>query len=832
MAKKYDSYTYRAGKQVKLRKSQDEIVIRQRPEQIKTIEDGIPGKYKQISSHSTRITTPANELENVMTRARAVAPTHHAYYEENGDTAFQITDRFFARFKHPPTDEQLSAFIARYALILCHTYTEQDFLFQLTNHTGMNPVKLVVKLNEEDDQIESAEHDLNHLTTKYAVPIPTDPDYFRQWHLHTNYNHQDYDHRACSMCEEAWQVLDNVGSASVTVAISDDGCRLDHSDFDSLGKFTAWGYFSEQRLITQDDIDADPSAMYQAGANHGTSCAGVVAGEIDATLTVGAAPGCRLLPIKFESSGPSLYISSSRMLKALDYIADKADVMSNSWGGVPVNVWPTIVVTRITELAQTGGPRGKGIVFLWAAGNENCPINHNSNQDVPYSTGIGWQGDTPVWVGVETARTFENNLVGVPGLAHVAAIASTARRSHYSNYGTGIAICAPTSNVHTYSRMQVRGLGITTTTGASPDVTFFFGGTSSATPLVAGIAALTISANPNLTAEEVLSILKQSASKNLDFTDYPKTPTAPYDPDTSWDVSPIAPFSDGAFVDNGNEDGSWSPWFGHGRIDARAAVSAALNLASHDGAANFSQDSVPNISIPDNNADGISNIINCGKDFNIETVKVNVDVTHTYAGDLKVSLISPSGTTVVLHDRFGGSTHDIHSEFDFLSVPLLNNFSGETSRGAWTLWVQDLANVDVGRLQRWSLQLTGRDVANIEAQESPGLIIPDNQSPGIERTLNVAAASNINSLTLDLDITHTYIGDLTVRLIAPDGTVVTLHDRIGDNSQNLIRSYSNANTPALLTLVGRAAMGDWKLNVSDHADIDQGKLNFWRLTIA
>ncbi len=112
------------------------------------------------------------------------------------------------------------------------------------------------------------------------------------------------------------------------------------------------------------------------------------------------------------------------------------------------------------------------------------------------------------------------------------------------------------------------------------------------------------------------------------------------------------------------------------------------------------------------------------------------------------------------------------------------------------------------------------------------MIIPDNQSPGIERTLNVASAANISSLTLDLDITHTYIGDLTVRLTAADGTQITLHDRIGGSNHNLIKSYSTANTPALLALVGHPAMGDWKLSVSDHADIDQGKLNFWQLTIS
>jgi subtilisin family serine protease len=87
--------------------------------------------------------------------------------------------------------------------------------------------------------------------------------------------------------------------------------------------------------------------MYKPGANHGTACCGVIAGEVDAQLTVGAAPGCRLLPIQWESSGPSLFISDSKLLTVLDYIADKADVMSNSWGGVPTSLWALPVISRI-----------------------------------------------------------------------------------------------------------------------------------------------------------------------------------------------------------------------------------------------------------------------------------------------------------------------------------------------------------------------------------------------------------------------------------------------------------------------------------------------------
>jgi subtilisin family serine protease len=177
-------------------------------------------------------------------------------------------------------------------------------------------------------------------------------------------------------------------------------------------------------------------------------------------------------------------------------------------GSSPTNLFATTVTNRIAALASSGGRRGLGIVFLWAAGNENCPIQHTAQVDVPFDRGWQFNADgTRTWIGVETSRRFRHNLVDVAGVMYVAALASNAQRSHYSNYGTGIALCAPTNNSHEYLRLSVTGLGITTTTGAVSGVTPTFGGTSSATPLVAGIAALTISANPNLTAVQVISIL-------------------------------------------------------------------------------------------------------------------------------------------------------------------------------------------------------------------------------------------------------------------------------------------------------------------------------------
>lgn len=827
-------YTYRGGKKVPLRKTVDEFVVRALPERLRDI--GI-ADAQQVSSASSRVTAKPAELDALMSRSRELAPTHHAYTLADTDEEFLITDRVFVTFTEPLSAEHVAEFAGRYGLRQLEAYSDRTYLFQLTNHTGMNPVKLVVKLTETEPLVASAENDVNYRVQRRTLALPTDPAFARQWHLHSRLSHPEFDPRASARCEDAWLQLDSFGSRDVVVGVTDDGCKLDHGDFDSPGKFAGWGYFSQSRLVRNTDIDAQPGRMYVSGNDHGTSCAGVIAGEADAILTVGAAPGCRLLPIRWETtSGGGLAISDSKMLTMLAYIADKIDVLSNSWGIVPTTHWSQTVVDRIRQLAQSAGRRGRGIVFLWAAGNDNCPIHHQSTVPVPYTGGWEPVAGSWTWVGVERARSFENNLVGIPGVMHVAALASTAQRSHYSNYGTGISLCAPTSNVHSYWRLNVAGLGITTTTGGAGGVTNEFGGTSSATPLTAGIAALVISANPNLTALEVISLLQRSASKDLDLRPYPRTPPASYDIDTAWDVSPVPPFDQGDFQDVGLLDGTWSPWFGHGRVDAAAAVSAALTQASGGptttppaGAAK--RVSTPGLPIPDNKPKGVRDTITVAEAGVLNFIKVTVDIAHTFVGDLKLTLIAPSGEEVVLQDRNGGGTSNLQRAYDADVTPALRRLFGQAVRGAWILWVQDLAPADRGRLERWELELGVAISDVVEVTEAPGVTIPDNTPAGLVRSLPISDSGHVRDIEVTVDITHTYIGDLSVSLRSPLGSTVLLHQRSGGSRDNILVTYLSSSVSALQALRGETVAGVWQLHVVDHAAVDVGKLNRWSLRI-
>ena len=835
-------YTYRAGQKLRLDKRTDQFVVRAlgaemtQMAQVAGMAPLAARATQQVSSASTRVQVAQSELEAQMAAARKIAPTHHAYDVAGTDAEFLITDRVMVRFKPGTRTQDIDALIGRYSLVLKQRYADDEVLLQLTDHTAMNPVKLVVALTENEPIVALAENDLNQRMVR-RLTLPTDALYLDAWHLHLRSTQGAFDPRASARCEQAWQLLGHFGSAEVVVAITDDGCRIDHADFDSGAKFAAWGYFQGERLVKHADPDALAQRMYQSGANHGTSCAGVTASEADGVMTVGAAPGCKLLPIKWQSDGASLFVSDSKLRSVLDWIADKADVMSNSWGIVPQNLFASSVTSRIAALSTSGGRRGRGIVFLWAAGNENCPIHHSANINVPYSDGwAAGPGGTARWVGVDTTRQFSNSLIGLPGVMHIAALASNAQRSHYSNYGSGIDLCAPSSNSHAYWRMQVPGIGVTAPTGEGQRFTLGFGGTSSATPLAAGIAALVISANPTLSATEVISLLRRTASKDLNMAPYPPTPSASFDPDPTWDVSPVAPFAQGAFTDISSPDGSWSPWFGFGKIDAERAVAAALAALAPATeptlGSGLSARSQRVIDIPDNNATGIEDALQLGAAGTLASLTVDVDIRHPFIGDLELALIAPQGQEIKLHTRSGGNAQNIVRSYSSAEHAGLGALRGGAIAGNWRLRVRDVANADLGQLRGWAITAGAQGTQELVLEEAPGTTIPDNNPAGISRSLAAASPARIAALSVAIDITHTYIGDLRVSLVAPSGRSAVLHERSGGDTDNLIRDWTSAMTPALAAMIGESAGGNWVLQVADLDVRDLGKLNRWRLQVA
>jgi M6 family metalloprotease-like protein len=244
--------------------------------------------------------------------------------------------------------------------------------------------------------------------------------------------------------------------------------------------------------------------------------------------------------------------------------------------------------------------------------------------------------------------------------------------------------------------------------------------------------------------------------------------------------------------------------------------------------------STPNRAVPENNQTGITDAIDIADALTISSLKVGVDITHTYRGDLNATLTTPWGTVIELHPKGrGGNAHDLKVTYDAATLPALATLRGRNAQGTWRLMVRDLAPGDTGKLNQWSLEFSAAAVATapIELKESPGVKIPDAPSGGIVRTLAATSAATIGSVEVSVDISHTWIGDLRVSVRSPSGTEAILHDGTGESADNIVKTFTAANAPPLATLAGQPAGGTWQLSVVDRSAQDEGKLNEWKVSI-
>ncbi|MFA7767050.1 M28 family metallopeptidase [Streptomyces sp. NRRL S-448] len=103
--------------------------------------------------------------------------------------------------------------------------------------------------------------------------------------------------------------------------------------------------------------------------------------------------------------------------------------------------------------------------------------------------------------------------------------------------------------------------------------------------------------------------------------------------------------------------------------------------------------------------------------------------------------------------------------------------------------------------------------------------IPDSPAAAVSSPITVSGVTGNAPATtkVDVNIVHTYRGDLVVDLLAPDGTVYNLHNRSGGSADNLVQTYTvNASS--------EVANGVWKLRVKDSAAQDVGYINSWKIT--
>jgi subtilisin family serine protease len=608
----------------------------------------------------------------------AVAFASHVYQlKDNPETYVYLTDQLTIQFA-PEVDEKAIASIAtEFGLQSVKPVVgiPNTFVFKLTPQATENPVKIANRLI---GRLEVLVAEPNIVIPKESHYRPRDPLYPQQWYL---YNKGGAGLGAGSHIdiEKAWDITR--GNRSVVVAIADDAIDLNHPDFQGLGKIVAPKDFKDQDFLPLPESSDE---------SHGTACAGVAVAEENGTGIAGVAAGCALMPIRTTG-----FLDDETIEQLFDYcVANNASVISCSWGPAavyfPLSLRQSAALTR----AATQGRQGKGCVIVFAAGNANRPVSGTIFEK-------GWPNDllkgSTDWLGGFTIH---------PDVIAVSACTSLGKKSAYSNWGTNVSVCAPSNNappgmwfektgyIGTAPQVTVSlpGLGIFTAdlvgdlgyeTG---DYTRTFGGTSSACPVVAGVAALVLCANPDLTAQEVKRLLQETADKIVDR-----------------DADPQLGMRLGTYDTNG-----FSQWFGYGKVNAFKAVQAAKLKASQTSQSEVQHLHGRNdnrLGIPDNNPQGITSGIRVNDSATVREIEITVNIEHTFLGDIEVSILSPTGQTVLLQNRTLGSRTQLQQTYSVESTPALKQLLNKPAAGLWQLQAIDYSPMDTGTLNSWELLL-------------------------------------------------------------------------------------------------------------------------------
>lgn len=596
-----------------------------------------------------RVPTEKRSLEDRKLALRAARDVRFAggvlIDPASGDPVI-YTENLFVKFRDAADPDDCKAVLQEAGLTIKREleFAVNSYFVAVPEGTGVEVFDVAETLLKRDD-VEYCHPELVRERAMRAI-------FPQQWHL-----------KATTIGGVAINAHANVEAAQeitmgdgTTIAVIDNGADLDHPEFARPGKIVA------PRDVTRRSDDPRPQF---GDENHGTACSGVAcaAGVVGAS---GVAPRARLMPIRLASG-----LGSINEADAFRWAADNgADVISCSWGPVDGRwfnpndprhnqVVPLPASTRMAmEYATTRGRGGKGCVILFAAGNGNETVDNDGYASAEF-------------------------------VVAVAACNDRGKRSVYSDFGTAVWCAFPsndlghipfgvpdplTPGIWTTDRVGSAGYnpGDPRDGDAAGLFANDFGGTSSACPGAAGVAALVLSVNPDLGWREVKELLKRSCDR----------------------IDPQG----GAYGSDGR-----SNLYGFGRLNARTAVELARPQPRNGVNVSRTFDAP----IPD--LQTVAFTLEVADATVVESLAVSVDLKHTFIGDLVITLIPPPASgngRIRLHNRAGGNTKNLARTFNASTTPALRGFRGKSCKGTWTLQVQDAAAQDEGVLHTFSLQLT------------------------------------------------------------------------------------------------------------------------------
>jgi subtilisin family serine protease len=428
--------------------------------------------------------------------------------------------------------------------------------------------------------------------------------------------------------EAAWN---QTRGSNIKVAVIDEGVELTHPDL-------------QANLLTGYDATTGASQGANGSPNswdaHGTMCAGIIAAVNNTIGIVGVASSAKVVPIRkaFHANNTSAHWTSndSWTIDAFNYARStaQADVISCSWNGGSVSS----SVTSAINNAALNGRNGKGCVVVFAAGNDSV-----------------------------STILYPANL---PNVIAVGAIQTNGTRSVFSNYGSDLDVVAPGATIIS---TDITGTGgYNTSSGTAGDYASR-SGTSLACPHVAGIAALILAVNSDLTRIQVKNIIESTARKVGGYT-----------------------------YSSGYSHGTWNTEMGYGLVDAEMSVLRAFPVS-------FSGPSLL-----------------CSGSSGTFTV-ANAPSGYTWTQSSNLNSPSISGNTAIFTAKSGSTyigpgwvainvgTAEVARYDIWVGTPVISNITGPTSHpnGQWATYQAIIPSLANPTSYQWTLSpLNGNSVYN------------------------------------------------------------------------------------------------------------------------
>lgn len=654
------------------------------------------------------------------------------------------------------------------------SYAPGYLVVSCTSGSPLEALKTLAKL-QSDPRLAHVAPLLKRAVKPAAAPTPKDPLYPRQWHLE-NVGQVRGKAGFDIHVKETWMQYKGQG---IKIAIVDDGLQTLHPDiapnahnngvsFTLTGRdlalpvagtvtfgLTTFGYdapmyngFTPQELqlvqavgikpqdydpghIDWLDDDRDPAPDPLKNDFHGTSVGGVAAARGDNEIGVtGVAPLATLIGHRFL--GTDILLDDAQVADIVSRGYRRIDIKNNSWGYANsyaglADVGP--LHQGAMKTTALNGRAGRGGISVWAAGNgREAYFQGNKNG-------------------------LANDMHGIA----VGAVTNQGRLSPYSETGNHLAVVAPSNG----GTQGIVTTDLTGTDGYNPDpkipdleddhfsYTQTFGGTSSAAPVVSGVIALMLEANPALSWRDVKEIfLRSSRQINPKSTSWVKRTTRDRP-----DLPPIkhSPLYGGGLIQAGaavEMARTWTPLGPQIFAEKVLRPNAGVNFENNekkgiDSTATFAtiirdpdsgEDNRPKKPRPMRKVFDFTKI----QSMSVEHVTLTLNLTHTYRGDLKINLISPSGTVSNLAKA---SLYDYGASYNDFTFSTLRHW-GESPKGKWTLEITDMYEEDDGVLNMAKLAIYGsaQTTAVITSQTIPQIIYE-----GSALNLNVTSSLPPNS---------------------------------------------------------------------------------------